>query len=109
MIDIRNATSNAVKAIEDVSAIIGEMSMITTNVASAVEEQGKATSEIANSADQANSETKQVSANMETVVTVANGTGASANQLRAASDDLSQQAHELDKQVTVFIENIRNS
>ena len=109
VIDIRNATSNAVKAIEDVSAIIGEMSMITTNVASAVEEQGKATSEIANSADQANSETKQVSANMETVVTVANGTGASANQLRAASDDLSQQAHELDKQVTVFIENIRNS
>jgi methyl-accepting chemotaxis protein len=106
--DIRDATQNAVKAINDITNTINEINSITTTVASAVEEQGTATQEIARNIEQAAQGTQRVSSDMSSILDVAQSSGESAADMQGAARELSEQAEKLRSQVDHFINEVRN-
>ncbi len=78
---MQSSTDEAVTAIKGISNIIGQMSEITTTIASAVQEQGAATQEIARNVQQAAQGTQDVSSNIGGVTQAAGETGAASSQV----------------------------
>jgi len=105
---VQDGTANAVRAIESISGVIGQMNDISTSVAAAVEEQNAATDEIARNIDEASGGTRQVSESIGVVEGAARETGAAAEQIEAASADLSVQAEYLREQMTSFLAGVRS-
>ena len=104
---VQAATRDAVTAIESISATIGEISDISTAIASAVEEQGAATQEIARNVEQAATGTRHVSTNILDVSRAAGETGSAATDVLEAANDLSAQAERLAAEVDGFIARVR--
>lgn len=104
---IQGATVQAAEAIAAIVERIGEISAVSTNIASAVEEQGAATQEIVRNVSQAATGTSEVTANISGVAGAAEETGAAAAQVLSAASDLSGQASRLDGEVRRFLETIR--
>jgi methyl-accepting chemotaxis protein len=102
-----SATGDAVKAIEDIGTMIGEISEISTTVASAVEEQRAATGEISRNVQQAAIGTQEASSNSTGVNDAAQETGAAAVQMKNAAGELSQQSTALRQEVETFLKDIR--
>ncbi|MET0443707.1 MAG: HAMP domain-containing methyl-accepting chemotaxis protein, partial [Pseudorhodoplanes sp.] len=105
--DIQKVANDAIQAIQAIGGIIGEVNDVATAIAAAVEEQGAATVEITRSTQQAAAGTKNVSENIGGVRTDADATGAAAQDVKTASETLSDQTRKLGAQVTEFLGNIR--
>ena len=100
---MQGATSEAVEAIVAVRQTIGQMSEISTAIASAMEEQGATTSEIARNIQEATSGVNDVTSNITGVSTSAQQTGESATEVLRASRELSTQGEALRAEVETFL------
>jgi methyl-accepting chemotaxis protein len=106
---IQSATNSAVAAIKRIGQTIGEVSEVSSSIASAVEEQGAATQEITRNTQEASRGTQAVSANIAGVSQGANETGESASKVLAGADDLGAQATKLKAEVDRFLSEVRAS
>nr|WP_298682059.1 methyl-accepting chemotaxis protein [uncultured Dongia sp.] len=106
---MQGSTDEAVTAIKGISNIIGQMSEITTTIASAVQEQGAATQEIARNVQQAAQGTQDVSSNIGGVTHAAGETGAASAQVLGTAGTLSKQADTLRRSVSQFLEGVRSA
>ncbi|SOD95310.1 methyl-accepting chemotaxis protein [Blastococcus haudaquaticus] len=92
---IQGDTTAAVAAIDEISAIVAQISDRQTTIASAVEEQTATTSEMSRSVQEAASGTGEIAANITGVSSAAESTTQALTQTRLAVDELSQMAAEL--------------
>ncbi len=104
---IQTATKEAVEAIRGIMGTIGEVDVISTHIASAVEQQGAATAEIARNVQQTAQSAQDVTVNIGGVSQAAAQTGASASAVLNAATDLSRQAGALTSEVGSFIADVR--
>ena len=95
------------KAIEGIGGMITGISENSTTVASAVEEQRAATGEISRDVQHAAAGTHEISTNITGVNDAARDTGAAAEQMKAAADQLPQQSGTLRQEVEKFLADIR--
>ena len=106
---IQSATGDCVTAIGSISDTIREISGIATTIAAAVEEQDSATREIARSVQQAATGTSEVSHNVTGASQSADQSRALADNVLAATGQLSQQADALSGSVDTFLAGLRNA
>jgi methyl-accepting chemotaxis protein len=104
---VQGATGQAVRAIEEIVVTIGQISSVSTAIASAVEEQQATTSDIARSIAQASSATTGVAENIAGVTDAAVKAGHSAGQVLDGSTLLAQSSSTLKTEVAKFIGRIR--
>jgi methyl-accepting chemotaxis protein len=107
--EIQNATQRTVISIEKIVATIDNVRNISTNIASAVEEQGAATNEIASNTARAADGTSQVTENIFGVGRAAEMTGAASTQLMGLSGSLTEQAGELQSEVKAFVAQLQSA
>jgi methyl-accepting chemotaxis protein len=103
---IRTVTGDAVQAIKEIGATIGQINAIAAAITGAVEQQQAATQEIARNVQQAAVGTKDVSNNIREVREAAEDTGASAHQVLASSQALSQQSEVLRGEVENYLRSV---
>jgi methyl-accepting chemotaxis protein len=106
---IQSATGDCVTAIGDISQTIRDISGIATTIAAAVEEQDSATREIARSVQQAAAGTSEVTHNVNGASRAAEQSRALADNVLAASGELSQHATDLFKSVDDFLAGLRDA
>ncbi|MBE9552572.1 MAG: methyl-accepting chemotaxis protein, partial [Proteobacteria bacterium] len=106
---VQQETQDAVGAIERILDIIGEISDISTTIASAVEEQGASTQEIARSIQQAARGTQEVNDNIVGVTGAATEAGTVSQQVLQSGGQLYQQAEILRREVDGFLSNVKNA
>ena len=104
---IQTATGNAVDAINTVGGIIGQVSEISTSIASAVEEQGAATKEITRNTQEAARSTQEVFTNIAGVSQGAGMSEAAADRVLASADKLGVTSEHLKQEVDAFLAAIR--
>ncbi|MCJ2035084.1 methyl-accepting chemotaxis protein [Methylobacterium sp. J-068] len=104
---IRTATSGATGAIRSIVTRIEGMSVVTSSIAAAVEEQGVTTQEIVRNMGQASSGTGAMSHDIEAVARSADEAGATAARVQRASSDLSRQSEHLRAEVGSFLATVR--
>ena len=104
---IQAASDQTVTAIQNVANVIGEIDQIGTAIAAAIEEQGSATKEISRSVQEAARGTQEVNANIAGVQRAAGDTGAAANEVLGAAEQLSSQSRELAEQLDRFLAEVR--
>jgi len=104
---VQSATRSAVAAIEDILGTIGNLSEVTSSIASAVEEQQAATAEIARNVEQAAQGTEAVARNITGVSAAARQAGDTSEEVLREAADLSGQSVELRQQVEGFIASVR--
>ena len=105
--DVQSATKGAVEEIRGITETIGRVNDITTDIASAAEEQNVATQEISRNVQEAATGTAAVSDRVGEVTQAAEETGQSAKQMLEAASDLSRQATELNSLVDGFLNKVR--
>ena len=106
---IQSATGDCVTAIGGISDTIREISGIATTIAAAVEQQDSATREIARSVQQAATGTSEVSVNVAGASQSADQSRALADNVAAATGQLSQQANALFESVDTFLAHLRDA
>jgi methyl-accepting chemotaxis protein len=99
---IQGDTKGAVKAIEEIGTIIDQINDISNSIASAVEEQTVTTNEIGRSVTEAAKGVGNIARNIGGVALAAKNTTQGANDMRKASQELSQMAARLQKVVAKF-------
>ncbi len=99
---IQGDTTAAVAAIEEISAIVAQISDRQTTIASAVEEQTATTSEMSRSVQEAANGTGEIALNITGVSTAAGSTTQALSQTRSAVDELSRMAADLRSSVATF-------
>lgn len=104
---IQASSSDAVIAISGITGTISTINEIVASIASAVEEQSAATQEIARNVQDAAQGARAISDNIAGVTGAADDTGASANQVLLASDDLARQSRTMRQQVETFLAGIK--
>jgi methyl-accepting chemotaxis protein len=92
---IQGDTTAAVGAIEEISAIVAQISDRQTTIASAVEEQTATTNEMSRSVQEAASGTSEIASNITGVSSAAESTTQALTQTRTAVDELSRMATDL--------------
>ncbi|NEU12067.1 HAMP domain-containing protein [Methylobacterium sp. BTF04] len=104
---IQGAAGGATGAIQGIVTRIEGMSMVTSSIAAAVEEQSLTTQEIVRNMSQASAGTSAMTTDIEEVARSAAEAGASASQLMQASGDLSRQSESLSSEVAQFLATVR--
>lgn len=104
---IQGSTEEAVRAVNEITQIIGEMSQISATIAAAVEEQGCATREISHNVQQAASGTTAVNETISGVARAAANTGRAAQQVNTASSAIGQRSRELRSEVEDFLAHVK--
>ncbi len=99
---IRTDSKGAVGAIEAVTKVIEEISLISTTIAAAVEEQTATTNHISRSMEEVVVGSREISSNITKVATTASTTTAAAVNAKTASDNLDQMSSELSGLVASF-------
>ncbi|RBY92213.1 methyl-accepting chemotaxis protein [Blastococcus sp. TBT05-19] len=99
---IQGDTTAAVSAIEEISAIVAQISDRQTTIASAVEEQTATTNEMSRSVQEAAGGTTQIAENISGVSGAAESTTQALTQTRVAVDELSRMAADLRTTVGKF-------
>src|SRR4051794_40592918 len=99
---IQGDTGAAVTAIEEISAIVAQISDRQTTIASAVEEQTATTNEMSRSVQEAAGGTTQIASNITGVSPAADSTTQALTQTRTAVDELSRMASDLRSSVATF-------
>jgi methyl-accepting chemotaxis protein len=104
---IQATSTEAVRAIQGITATVGAVNEITATIASAVEEQSAATQEIARSVQHATQGTSDISNSVLDVKDTAAETGAAASRVLSASEELSRQSAKMRQYVDRFIGGIK--
>ena len=104
---MQSATQNSVNKIEQIGKTIGQISMITTSIAVAMEEQSATSRDIARNIEEAAKGTGDVSSSITVVSQAASATGDAASSVQTASSELSVQGNRLQKNVEQFLDGIR--
>jgi methyl-accepting chemotaxis protein len=105
--EIQLATNRTVGAIEKIVGTVADIQAISQAIASAIEQQSAATGEISSNTQLAARGTEQVTENITGVGRAAEMTGAASNQLMGLSGTLSGQAKDLQKEVNLFVEQLK--
>ncbi|SEH40064.1 methyl-accepting chemotaxis protein [Magnetospirillum fulvum] len=106
ILEIQQATQEAVQAIHAIDGTIGAINEISFAVASAIEQQSAAIREITRNTHEAAAGTQLVASTMATVNKAVTGSGVSANQVLVASRELDAQARVLKDEMNRFLGNI---
>ena len=104
---MQNATGLAVRAMDEIKGIIGDIEATSVSIASAVEEQDASTQEIARNVGEVSTGTEEVTSNIHRVNEGATTTGSAATQVLSAAQLLTQQSGDLRGQVEDFLKTIR--
>lgn len=104
---IQGATNGASGAIQGIVSRIESMSMVTSSIAAAVEEQSLTTQEIVRNMGQASAGTGAMTTDIEEVARSAAEAGTSAGRVLVASEDLSTQSDSLRSEVGQFLATVR--
>ncbi len=104
---IQSRTDRAVRAIESIRGVIGELFDVSTDIAGAVEEQSAATHEISENVQQVADGARDVSGNMSDVSTAAGETDAASGNVLSAAQSLSEYAENLHREVEKFLSGVR--
>lgn len=104
---MQQATKLAVDSIRAITQTIGEMNDISNAIRSSVGEQDQTTKSIARNVSEAADGSSRVSTSISTVTAATNETGAIADDVLKASEDLSRQAEILRAEVDRFLESVR--
>ncbi len=104
---VQKETQSAVAAIGSINQVIQDLDAISATISASIEQQGAATQEIARNVQEASNGTDEVTRSIATVDSVAQGTGNSARDVLAASEQMSQQAAQLRTVVDGFVAKIR--
>jgi len=104
---IQSATADSAASISEVSRVIEAMRATSNSISAAVEEQSGATSEIAINVQEAAKGTRNVTESIASVNAAATESSTSSSQVLSASSQLSEQAEQLQAQVTAFLTSIR--
>ena len=107
--EIQTATNRTVGSIGKIVGTISSIQSISTAIAGAVEEQSTATQEISTNTQRAAQGTEEVTSNISGVGRAAEMTGAASTQLMGLSQSLSGQAGDLEKEVAVFVADLRRA
>jgi methyl-accepting chemotaxis protein len=105
--DIQRATAEAVVSIEAIVGKIGSLSEIAMAIGAAMEEQGASTQEIARNVQQAAAGTQTVTENVSHITSGAEKTGSIAGQMLAVSGTLANEAQELERDVKLFLAEVK--
>ena len=105
--EIQVATRGASEAIQGITGQIQAMSNVTTNIATAIEEQGATTQEIVRSMSQASAGTAQVTTNIGEVAQEAKGAGHAAQAVSIAASGLANQSGALRTEMEQFLISVR--
>ncbi|SDE62210.1 methyl-accepting chemotaxis protein [Kordiimonas lacus] len=105
---MQQATNLAVRAMDEIKGIIGEIESTSVSIASAVEEQDASTQEIARNVGEVSTGTEEVTSNIHAVNQGATSTGSAATEVLSAAQLLTQQSDELRGQVESFLATIRS-
>ena len=106
---IQNTTTASVSGIHDILTVIGELESASTEIASAIEQQGCATQQISSSIQNAASSVTEVDSNIQGVNDAAQEAGVTANRMRSASETLHKQSEILRNEVMSFLSDVRAS
>jgi methyl-accepting chemotaxis protein len=101
-----DGTNRAVSGISRVSDTIGVLREVSTTIASAIEEQGAATREIAGNAHRSATGVKQISDTSDKTMHDAQGTTGDADQMKTATQELSQRSAELTQIIGRFAKDL---
>ncbi|GAA0577342.1 nitrate- and nitrite sensing domain-containing protein [Caenispirillum bisanense] len=101
--DIQSGVTDAVRAISEITRVVGEIDQITVAVSDGIRQQSDATREIARNVQQAALGTREVSSNVEALAEAGAQTGARAEQVREASRVLRSDSEQLRTQVEGFL------
>lgn len=104
---MQNATGLAVKAMNEIKGIIGDIETTSVSIATAVEEQDASTQEIARNVAEVSTGTEEVTSNIHTVNQGATSTGAAAAEVLTSAKQLTHQSDDLRGQVVDFLKTIR--
>ncbi|WP_053081490.1 methyl-accepting chemotaxis protein [Methylobacterium aquaticum] len=104
---IQGSTEQAVAAIGGIAGQIDEISIASTAIAAAVEEQGAAMQEIVRNVSEAAQGTGEVTGGIVRVAGAADETGAAASQVLSAASELSRQSEHLRGEVERFLSTIK--
>ncbi|NVJ98819.1 MAG: HAMP domain-containing protein [Alphaproteobacteria bacterium] len=104
---MQQATNLAVRAMDEIKGIIGDIESTSVSIASAVEEQDASTQEIARNVGEVSTGTEEVTSNIHAVNQGATSTGSAATEVLSAAQLLTQQSDELRGQVESFLATIR--
>ncbi len=104
---IQSTVGDAVEAIQQVHAVIEEMSGISASVAGAVTEQNAAVATIAEGVSKASLEANSGAEAMSRVAQRSEDARAMAAQVRTLADSLASEAEALDQQVRSFLSEVR--
>lgn len=104
---MQDATQNSVARIEQIGKTISEISMITTSIAVAMEEQGATSRDIARNISEAAKGTGDVSESITIVSGAATETKNAAVSVQSASAEVASQSNRLQVDVEQFLSNIR--
>ncbi len=103
---MQQATGESIVSIKKIAGTIGEISSISSSIASAVDQQTATTQEIAQNAQQAASGTGQMSANLEQVNREATETGSAASAVLQSARGLTEASHRLRAELDRFMANV---
>jgi methyl-accepting chemotaxis protein len=106
---IRASTGDAVSAVRDVSAAIGEVNEVATAIAAAVEQQAAATREIAASVQTVTAATQDATRAMQEVASISEQTDAASAKVLAGAGDVGRDADTLRGEVTQFLAAMANT
>lgn len=104
---IQSATGVAVSDIRSITETIREMDIVTTAIASAVEQQGAATQEIARNVQSAATGTMSVTGSIADLGAAAEQTGGASREVLSAATELNRQSDMLRGQIDRFLTAIR--
>lgn len=104
---MQHATGLAVKAMNEIKGIIGDIEATSVSIATAVEEQDASTQEIARNVAEVSTGTEEVTSNIHTVNDGATSTGSAAAEVLNSAKQLTQQSDDLRGQVVEFLTTIR--
>ena len=104
---IQSAAADALQAIEQVDAIIREMSSIATMVAATVDQQNSAVATIAEGVSRASGEARVGAEAMSRVAGVTTGARSTASDVKDLADSVAVEAEGLEAQVRQFLTNVQ--
>lgn len=104
---IQNVSKTAIQAIHEIDKVIGEMGVLATSVAIAVEQQVATTAEIARNTTLAAAGTSQFTGHLKRVQEGVSASGDAAETARLAAAEVSRQTQALQKEINSFLASVR--
>jgi methyl-accepting chemotaxis protein len=105
--EIQGTSNEAVQAIQAITTTINDISRIASTISGAIEQQSAATQEITQNVQQVAAGTRDIASNVLGLSEATEHTGTAAQDVLAASQELSQQSETMRSRVETFVREIR--